>query len=187
MIEINLARQLNRSLGRQKTSPLASWLAGGVMLMGVGVISWWWTQSLQQQVDFLMQEKTKKMQSLILIQEKLKKMEPLGEQKILLMSWIERINNQEKEKAWPIVLLDGISRSADGLDIWLERVQQEALVVELHGQSLNLEDIGKFIERLENVQVIRSLPVVEIPDRPEGNSEAYPFMIRFVFDQKAIT
>jgi Tfp pilus assembly protein PilN len=103
------------------------------------------------------------------------------------MSWVEQINDQEKEKARPVALLDGINQSVDRLNIWLERVQLEAQVVELHGQSLDLEDIGKFIESLENDQVIRSLPVVEIQDRPEGDSATYSFMIRFIFDQKVMT
>ncbi len=118
------------------------------------------------------------------MQERLKKLEHLSEQKQLLMNWVERMDNQEKEKAWPIVLLDEMSQGIDDLDIWLERVQLEAQVVELHGQSLTVEDVGKFIEKLEKDQVIRSLPVVEIQNRPEGISEAYSFLIRFVFDQK---
>ena len=114
-------------------------------------------------------------------------MERYGQEKALLMTSVERLSVQEKEKAWPVALLDGISRNTDGLNIWLERVQLEAQVVELHGQSLGLEDIGKFIEALENDQVILNLPVVEILDRPQGESEAFPFMIRFVFDQKVPT
>jgi len=149
--------------------------------------SWWWTQSMQQQIDVLLQEKMVKTESLVRMQERLKNMEAYGEQKKLLMASVERISGQEKEKAWPVVLLDGISRSVDGLDIWLERVQLEAKVVELQGHSLDLEDIGKFIEALENDQVIVSLPVVEILDGPEGDSEAFSFMIRFVFAPKVTT
>ena len=184
MIEINLARQLQGSVERKEPSWLVCWLVSGFVFMGVGVASWWWTQSLQQQVDSLLQEKMVKTQSLGRMQERLRNMERYGEQKKLLMTSVERISGQEKEKAWPVALLDGVSRSIDGLDIWLERVQLEAQIVELHGQSLDLEDIGKFIEALENDRVIMSVPVVEILDRPEGESEAFPFVIRFVFDQK---
>jgi Tfp pilus assembly protein PilN len=184
MIEINLARQLQGSVERKEPSWLVCWLVSGFMFMGVGVVSWWWTQSLQQQVDSLLQEKIVKTQSLVRMQERLRNMERYGEQKKLLMTSVERISGQEKEKAWPVALLDGVSRNIDGLDIWLERVQLEAQIVELHGRSLGLEDIGKFIEALENDRVIMSVPVVEILDRPEGESEAFPFVIRFVFDQK---
>ena len=187
MIEVNLARQLQDSMVHKEHSWLVCWLVGGLMFMGVGVASWWWTQSLQQQIDSLLQEKMVKTQSLVRIQERLKIMERYSEQKKLLMTLVERLSRQEKEKAWPVPLLDGISQSVNGLDIWLERVQFEAQVVELHGQSLSLEDIGKFIEALENGQVIVSLPVVEILDRSEGDSEAFPFMIRFAFDQKVTT
>lgn len=187
MIEINLARQLQSSVGRKEPSFLVYWLVAGLVCIGGGVASWWWTQSLQQQLDALLQEKMVKTQSLVRMQERLKNMEGYVEEKKLLMASVERISGQEKEKAWPVALLDGISRSVDGLDVWLERVQLEAKVVELHGQSLGLEDIGKFIETLENDQVIMSLPVVEILDRPEGKSEEFSFMIRFVFDPKVTT
>jgi len=187
MIEINLARQLQGSVARNEPSCLVCWLMSGLVFIGVGVASWWWTQSLQQQLDVLLQEKMVKTQSLVRMQEKLKNMEGYSEQKKLLMASVEGISGQEKQKARPVTLLDGISRSVDGLDIWLERVQLEAKVVELHGQSLGLEDIGKFIEALENDQVIMSLPVVEILDRPEGEPDGFSFMIRFVFDSKVTT
>jgi Tfp pilus assembly protein PilN len=160
---------------------------GGVVFLGVGVASWWWTQSLQGQVDSLLQEKMVKTQSLVRMQEKLKNMEGYGEEKSLLMTSVERMRVQENEKAWPVALLDGMSRNLDGLDIWLERVQLEAQVVELHGQSLELEEIGEFIERLENDQVIMNLPVVEISDRQKGELAAFPFMIQFIFDQNGAT
>jgi Tfp pilus assembly protein PilN len=187
MIEIDLARQLQSSGECKESSWLLCWLVGGIVFMGVGVGSWWWTQSLQEEVDSLLQEKLVKTQSLVPLQERLKNMERYDEQKKLLMTSVERISGQEEEKVWPVTLLDGISRSADGLDIWLERVQLEAQIVELHGQSLNMEDIGKFIEGLENDQFIMSLPVVEILDPSEKKSETLPFMIRFVFKQKAAT
>lgn len=184
MIEINLARQLQGSVERKEPSWLVFWLVSGFVFMGVGTASWWWTQSLRQQVDSLLQEKMVKTQSVVRMQERLRNMDRYGEQKKLLMISIERISDQEKKKAWPVALLNGVSRSIDGLDIWLERVQFEAQFVEMHGQSLDLEGIGNFIEALENHRVIMSVPVVEILDRPEGESEAFPFLIRFVFDQK---
>lgn len=188
MIEINLARQLQqRSVRHKDPSGLLCWVVGGVVFLGVGVASWWWTQSLQEQVDSLLQEKLVKTQSLVRMQERLKHMEGYGEERALLMNSVEQMSVQENEKAWPVALLDGMSRNIEGLDIWLERTQLEAKVVELHGQSLGLEDIGKYIERLENDQVIMNLPVIEIPDRQKGELEAFPFMIRFVFDQNGAT
>ena len=187
MIEVNLARQLQVSIRRKEPSWLVCWLTGGFVIMAGGVASWWWTQTLQQQVDSLLQEKIVKTQSLVQIQERLKNMERYHEQKQLLMTSVERIREHEQKKAWPVALLNGTRRGIDGLDIWLERVQLEAKIVELHGKSLSLEDIGKFIEALENDRVIMSLPVVEILDRPEGELEVFPFLIRFIFDQKVPT
>lgn len=187
MIEINLARQLQRQVSPHEPSWLVCWLMGGVVFMGVGVGSWWWTNSLQEQVDALLQEKIIKMQTLVRIKERLHNVERYTEQKALLMASVERISAQEKEKAWPVAVLNGVSRNVEELDIWLERVQLESRVVELHGQSLALEDIGKFMEALENDRIIMSLPVVEILDRPGGESDAFSFLIRFVWDQQVTT
>lgn len=187
MIEINLARQLQRHVSPHESSWLVCLLVGVVVFMGFGVASWWWTNSLQEQVDALLQEKIVKMQALVRIKEKLHSVESYNEQKTLLMTSVERLSDQEKEKAWPVALLDGVSRNVGELDIWLERIQLESRVVELHGQSLALEDIGKFMEALENDQIIMSLPAVEILERPGGESEAFSFLIRFVWDQQVTT
>jgi Tfp pilus assembly protein PilO len=181
MIEINLARQLQEPIELRTPSVRAWWLVEGILLLGMGITCWWWTQVLQQEVDFFLMEKTRKIQSLSAMHESVKKLEQFNEQKTLLLNWVERITNQEKEKAWPIFLLDEISQSIDRLDIWLERVQLEAQVVELYGQSLNVEDVSQFIEKLENDQVIRSLPVVEIHDRSVEHSEAFTFMSKWQF------
>lgn len=187
MIEINLARQLQRQVSPHESSWLICLLVGVVVFMGFGVASWWWTKSLQEQVDALLQEKIVKMQALVRIKERLHNVESYKEQKALLLTSVERLSDQEKEKAWPVALLDGVSRNVGELDIWLERVQLESRVVELHGQSLALEDIGKFMEALENDRIIMSLPVVEILERPGGKSEVFSFLIRFLWDQQVTT
>jgi Tfp pilus assembly protein PilN len=187
MIEINLARSLQRKVNPHENSRLFCWLMGVAVFVGFGVASWWWTQSLQEQVDALFQEKTIKMQDLAQIKESLDKLQRFHEQKVLLMTFIQQLSDQEREKAWPVKLLNGVSRNVENLDIWLERVQLESRVVELRGQSLALEDIGKFMEGLENDGIIVRLPVVEILDHPGGESDVFPFLIRFVWDQQVTT
>lgn len=187
MIEINLARQLQRQVSPHESSWMVCLLLGVVVFMGFGVSSWWWTKSLQAQVDALLQEKIVKMQALVRIKERLHNVESSNEQKTLLMTSVKQLSDQENEKAWPVVLLDGVSRNVGDLDIWLERVQLQSRVVELHGQSLALEDIGKFMEALENDRIIMSLPAVEILEHPGGGSEAFSFLIRFVWDQRVTT
>lgn len=187
MIEINLARSLQRQVNPHDYSRLFCWLVGVVVFMGFGVASWWWTQSLQGQVDALFQEKIVRIQDLVQIKESLNKLQRFNEQKVLLMTSIEQLSAQEREKAWPVKMLDGVSRNVEKLDIWLERVQLESRVVELRGQSLALEDIGNFMEGLENDGIIVSLPVVEILDHPGGESDVFSFLIRFVWDQQVTT
>ena len=95
---------------------------------------------------------------------------------------------QEFNRKHPMSLLDGVSRSVEGLDIWLDRLHMVDQLVELHGQSFALEEIGKYIDALENHGVITSLPVVEILDQEGRDSaEFFSFMIRFVLEQQSTT
>ena len=187
MIEIDLARSLQRPVNPHEYLRLFCWLVVIGVFMGFGVASWWWTQSLQEQVDALVQEKIVKIQDLAQLKKSFEKLQVFHEQKVLFMTSIKQLNDQEREKAWPVKMLDGVSRNVEKLDIWLERVQLESRVVELRGQSLALEDIGKFMEGLENDGIIVSLPVVEILDHPGGESDVFSFMIRFVWDQQVTT
>ena len=187
MIEIDLAHSLQRPVNPHEYSRLFCWLVVIGVFMGFGVASWWWTQSLQEQVDALVQEKIVKIQDLAQLKKSFEKLQVFHEQKVLFMTSIKQLNDQEREKAWPVKMLDGVSRNVEKLDIWLERVQLESRVVELRGQSLALEDIGKFMEGLENDGIIVSLPVVEILDHPGGESDVFSFMIRFVWDQQVTT
>jgi hypothetical protein len=58
-------------------------------------------------------------------------------------------------------------------------------VVELRGQSFALQEIGKYIDTLENHQLITSLPVVEILDHEDKDGEkVFSFIIRFVFERQ---
>lgn len=186
MIEIDLARQLQAPLSPRRVPWLIWWVGGGFLLLGILGGSSWWTHLLQQQGDSLLHQKALKMEFIVPLEQKQKSMKHLLEQKNTLGSWVDRIKNQEKEKYWPIALLEGISQSAGNLEIWLERVQLESQVVELHGRSLDVQDIGKFIEALENDRIIRSLPVMEISDRLERETAGFSFIVQFVLNGKSL-
>jgi hypothetical protein len=84
-----------------------------------------------------------------------------------------------------MTLLDGVSRSVDELEIWLDRVQMVDQDVEVRGQAFAMKEIGKYIDALENHQVITVLPVVEILDQNDSEDEkVFSFMIRFVLEQR---
>lgn len=183
MIEINLARQLQISTTSKSYPGLSYWLLCGLICLGVGTASWWWTQTKQQEFAYLLQEQMIHTQSGSKIQETLIQKERYEEQKKLLMASFEKIQEQEIRKKGPVALLDGVSQSVSGLDIWLDRVEMEKQIVEIRGQSLDLQDIGKYIDALENNQVITSLPVVEILDKENGKGNPFSFIIRFAWSQ----
>jgi len=185
MIEINLARQIQTASTVSRESNRGHGWICAVLCLGIGVSSWWWTQTKQQEFEYLLQEKNVQTQSLAKIQTTLSRLEQYQKEKQLLRGSFEKMHAQELGKKQPMALLDGVSRSVDGLDIWLDHVQMVDQVVELRGQSFDLQEIGKYIDTLENLQVITSLPIVEILDQEDRDGgKVFSFVIRFVLQRQ---
>ncbi len=185
MIKINLARQLQPlSAESQCPSRGYEWL-GVVVGIGMFAASLWWTYSQIQGHESLLLEKQIRAQSLAKVTETVSRLEHYRKEKQRFSEIFQVVHGRESEKKLPIIVLDGISRSVEGLDVWLDQVQIVDQVVELRGQSLALPDIGKYIDALENHRVITELPVVEILEQadPEGGM-VFSFMIRFVVKDK---
>lgn len=188
MIEINLARQLHGTSAKNRFSNQGFALLGIVFSLVVITASWWWIEIKQQELEYLLQEKNIRVQSLAEIQATLNQLQRYQEEKVLLSGSLQVIYAQELSKKQPMVVLDGVSRSVDGLDIWLDRVQIVDQVVELRGQSFSLQEIGKYIDVLESQQVLTSLPVIEILDQQGRDREKlFSFMIRFALGQQVTT
>jgi len=185
MIEINLARQLQAASTVNRESYRGYGWICAVLCLGIGVSSWWWTQMKQQEFAYLLKEKNVQTQSLEKVQMALSRLERYQKEKELLSGSYEEMHAQELRKKQPMALLDGVSRSVDGLDIWLDHVQMVDQVVELRGQSFALKEIGKYIDALESLQLITSLPVVEILDKKDRDEEmVFTFIVRFVLERR---
>ncbi len=181
MIEINLARQLQGLPAKKESFTIGMGLMSVLLCVGIGAASVWWTQTQQQNLERLLQEKHVQTQLLDENQATLGRLNEHQKERQRLRKSIEVMQSQQLGKIHPLALLDGVSRSADGLEMWLDHVQMTNQVVELRGQALALKDIGSFIDALESYQVVTSLPVVEILDRDDQKSGTlFSFMIRFV-------
>jgi hypothetical protein len=152
MIEINLARQIQTVPTVNRESDRGYGWICAVLFLGIGVSSWWWAQIKQQEFDDLLQEKNVQTQSLAKIQTTLSRLEQYQKEKQLLSVSYEEMHAQELGKKQPMALLEGVSRSVE-----------------------------KYIDTLENHQLITSLPVVEILDQEDKNGDkVFSFIIRFV-------
>jgi len=185
MIEINLVRQLPTGTTFDETSKQGYGLIIVVLFLGIGVATWGWTQVKQQEFENLLQEKAMHTQSLAAIHATLNRLEQYQEEKRRLRDSFEELHEKEEGKKQPMALLNGVSQNIDGLDLWLDRVQMVDQVVELRGQSLALQEIGKYLDALESDHVITSIPVVEILDQNDRDKgKVFSFMIRFVLNSK---
>ncbi len=187
MIRINLARQLQaeKPSGR-KTTEAGLYVLIGLLVFCLGGGSWWWTDSLQARVGELQEDKQVIAADLNNIGQQLEGRE--GE--------MDRYNRylqvaQEmygvKNTGWPLMLMDEMSRGLDELRIWLKRVEVQGDTVEILGQSLKMNDVGKFLDVLEESQIIEGVPFVEIRDVQEGKRGLYAFRIRFAVNPRALT
>jgi Tfp pilus assembly protein PilN len=185
MIEVNLARQLQIASTNNWPVTVGYGFMGVLLCcLGVGMASWWWTQTKQQEFEYLLQEKEIHQQSLAKVQATVDHLQQgQAEAQRLRVSLNER-RAQAMTKKQPIILVDGVSRSVEGLDIWLDHIQMVGEVVELRGQSFAIKDIGAYIDALEKYRVITALPVLEIFDHEDGErGKVFSFMIRFVLGQ----
>ena len=185
MIEINVARDLlYPDAADGEFSRGHGWIYV-VLCLGMAVSSWWWTQTKQQEVEFLLQEKDVQVQSLVKMQKTLSRLESYQKQKQLLRRAVEERHVQQLGKQQPMALLHGVQQSIDGLGIWLDHVQMADQAVEIRGQSFSYQEIEKYIDSLGNHQVIRSLPVVEILDQVDSEgAKIFSFVIRFVLESQ---
>jgi hypothetical protein len=180
MIEINLAHQLQGASTNKKYSNRSLALLVATLSLEMVAVSWWGIQSKQQELEYLNQEKSIQVQSLADSHTTLIQLQRYQDEKVVLSGSLEDLHGRELSKKRPMIVLDGVSRSIEGLDVWLDRVQMVDQVVELRGQSFSLHEIGKYVDALESQQVMISLPVVEILDQ-QGRDRAkrFSFIIRF--------
>jgi Tfp pilus assembly protein PilO len=181
MIEMNLVRQLPTDTTIDETAKQGYGWIIVVLCLGLGVASWGWTQVKQQELKILLQEKVVQTQSLAAMHTTLNRLEPYQEERQHLRASFEEIHEKVIGKKQPMTLLHGVSQSLAGLDLWLDSVQMVDRVVELRGQSLALQEIGKYLDALEHDHVIAALPVVEILDQEDRDrGKLFSFTIRFV-------
>jgi len=185
MIEMNLVRQLPTDTTIDETAKQGYGWIIVVLCLGIGVASWGWIQVKQQELQQLLREKTVQTQSLATMHTTLNRLEQYQNEQQRLRASFEEIHEKAIGKKEPMTLLHGVSQSLAGLDLWLDSVQLVDRVVELRGQSLALQEIGKYLDVLEHDHVIVALPVVEILDQ-EGldREKIFSFTIRFVLGAK---
>ena len=187
MIEMNLVRQLPTGTIFDESSQQGYGWIIAVFCLVIGVASFGWTQVKEQELEDLLQEKTMQAQSLAKMHATLSHLKQYQDEQQRLRASIEEIQEKETGKKQPMTLLHGVSQSLDGLDLWLDSVQMVDRVVELRGQSLALQEIGKYLDVLEHDHMITSLPVVEILDQEDRDrGKIFSFIIRFNLGAKVL-
>ncbi len=178
MIKINLARQLQEMDHLTGPPRAATYVIGVLLLLSLGIGSWWWTDSLRQQLETIRSDKYRITQNLLNLESQLKEREGRKAENEHLLKVLEEYRGHE-DKKWPVALLNGISRGVHDLGIWLERVEMRQDEVKVQGKSLRIADIGKFFDALEDEDRVKSLPSVEIMDPSTGRGKVYSFRIQF--------
>lgn len=142
---------------------------------------------LQGNLEVLQEDKASKGQTLLKLQKKLATLVLLEKQKNMLMKSLEGMNGKSELVPNSADLLEGIGHSLENLQIWFLKVQIGHGMVEIHGKSLSVEDVGKCLDRLESILPFQGIPQVEIHDHTQESTANFSFFIRFSIPGNPIT
>lgn len=186
MIRINLIRQLQPSHPTAKPSWLGSGV-GAILLLLVGIISGWWTHTLQLERGALLQEKMMTAQRLSQLQETISRLSRVKTQGDGMMASLQNLQKESSSTRNPADFMDIVGQSLQNLQVWLDAIQIDGETVEIHGQAYLIGDVGTCLDRLEGSLPLRGLPFVEIQEGTKESAAPYVFIIRLSIEENSLT
>ncbi|MDR4495958.1 MAG: PilN domain-containing protein [Nitrospirales bacterium] len=184
MIHINLIRQL------QPPPTKSSWLGSGggaILFLLVGLVSGWWTQTLQIEHEALLQEKIVTAQSLSRLRKTIDRLSQVKTQGDGMMASLQQWQKEISTTRNPTNVVNMIGQSVQNLQVWLDAIQIDGAAIEIHGQAYLMGDVGKCLDRLESSLPLRELPFVEIQDGTHESAASYSFIIRLSIQESSVT
>ena len=177
MIRINLLP------GPRAKGPKKQWDAEIELVIGLAVFlltigaCWFYSGTLDDEIDALTQEKQRKERELASLKEKVKLVEDFENKKKLLTDRNRIIEELEKSRSGPVKTLDYVSRSLEPIKVWLTRLNVRGAEVELEGRALTNDDVVEFVSNLRRTDYFSDIRLQETRSTQEGKLNVYSFRL----------
>ncbi len=179
MIRINLLQ------GPKGRKPKPQWDVRAEALLAIGALvitlagCWWYSSSLDDEIERHQTEKQEKDKQLALLKEQLKQVEDFEAKKKLLEDKNRIIEQLEKSRSGPVRVLDYVSQSLEPLKVWLVRLSVQGNNVELEGRALSNDDIVEFVNNLRRTDYFANIRLLESRSAQESKINVYQFKLGF--------
>lgn len=179
MIRINL---LPGQKGR-KAKPQYDVRAQALLGLGLLVFTltgcWWYSASLDEEVEARQTEKTDKTKQVTALNEQVKQVADFEQRKKHLEEKNRIIDQLEKSRVGPVKVLDYVSQSLDPLKLWLVRVAVTGQNIDLEGRALSNDDVVEFVNNLRRTDYFTNIDLQESRSAVESQLSIYQFKLGF--------
>jgi type IV pilus assembly protein PilN len=178
MIRINLL-----AVGPKARKAKPQWDVRAEALLGVGVLivilagCWWYSVSLDEELDAMMAEKQGKEKQVTLLKEQVKQVQDFEAKKKQLEDKNRIIEQLEKARTGPVRALDNVSQSLEPLKLWLMRMNVKGNSIELEGRALTNDDIVEFVNNLRRTDYFTIIRLQESRAAVDNKMNIYQFKL----------
>ncbi|HXV67863.1 MAG TPA: PilN domain-containing protein [Nitrospira sp.] len=154
-------------------------------LLGVGIIlvtlagCWWYSVSLDDEIEARQEEKQEKEKQLAQLKEQVKQVQDFEQKKKLLEDKNRIIDQLEQSRMGPVKVLDHVSQSLEPLKVWLTRLGVTSDTVELEGKALTNDDVVEFVNNLRRTDYFSNINLQESKATVESKINVFQFRLAF--------
>ncbi len=155
------------------------------VLLGVGMIlvtlagCWWYSASLDSELEARQETKREKEKQVTLLKEQVKQVQDFEQKKKLLEDKNRIIDQLEQSRVGPVKVLDHVSQSLEPLKVWLTKLGMAADTVELEGKALTNDDVVEFVNNLRRTDYFTAINLQESKAAIENRINLYQFRLVF--------
>jgi type IV pilus assembly protein PilN len=155
------------------------------VLLGVGIIlvtlagCWWYSVSLDDEIEARQEEKQEKEKQLAQLKEQVKQVQDFEQKKKLLEDKNRIIDQLEQSRMGPVKVLDHVSQSLEPLKVWLTRLGVTSDTVELEGKALTNDDVVEFVNNLRRTDYFSNINLQESKATVESKINVFQFRLAF--------
>lgn len=178
MIRINLL-----AVGPKARKAKPQWDVRAEALLGVGVLTvtlagcWWYSTSLDEELESKTVEKQGKEKQVTLLKEQVKQVQDFEAKKKQLEDKNRIIEQLEKARTGPVRALDNVSQSLEPLKLWLMRMNVKGNSIEVEGRALTNDDIVEFVNNLRRTDYFTIIRLQESRAAVDNKMNLYQFKL----------